>query len=240
MQCTKLRDFLVWYENGEEFHSLKREIFTEHIYSFESLSNSPIIVDVGAHIGISTLYFKMLYPRAHILAIEPFEENFKILKKNVESNRLTDVSLFQFAVGLENTLRDFYVDETSTKWHSTGSFIPHAWNNQQQTKQTLVEVRRLSQLLPKKVDLLKLDVEGAEEEVLEELGIGVQRIKKIIFEFHPAYGKTPEKLERLFSKNGFEVVFWQKGRQVDWQKVKGLLVGEASAKSKGIHLGGTI
>lgn len=227
MKETTLRNFRVLYENGEEFHRLKREIFANHIYYFESDSVRPIIVDVGAHIGLSTLYFKTLYPQANIIAIEPLQENFRLLEKNIAANRLSDVAAYQFACGSRDEERDFYIDETDERWFSSASFLPRAWNNQQQTRKISVAVRRLSQYLPGTVDLLKMDVEGAEEEILTELDETLRSIKRIIFEFHPAYGKNPQKIEHLLNVKGFGLRFTQNDKEVSWQKAKGLLIGEA-------------
>ena len=66
MQSARLRKFQVWYENSKEYDSLKREIFGEDIYYVELKNKSPLIIDVGAHIGLSTLYYKMLFPKPKI------------------------------------------------------------------------------------------------------------------------------------------------------------------------------
>jgi FkbM family methyltransferase len=227
MQQTTLRNFQVWYENGEEFHRLKREIFTQHNYFFESATDSPIIVDVGAHIGLATLYFKSIYPQAIITAIEPLWENFNLLSRNILDNRLVGVEAHQFACGKEDGERDFFIDETDERWYSSASFLPHAWNNQQQTKKITITVRKLSSMLPPHVDLLKIDAEGAEEEILLELGDKLRQVKRVIFEFHPAYGKNPQKIEQLLQTKGFWVRFMQNDKEVSWKRAKGLLIGEA-------------
>lgn len=230
MQSTKLRDFEIWFENGEEFHRIKREVFGDHIYMVEFDEPDPLIVDVGAHIGVTVLYYKMIYPKAKLLAIEPNPENARLLRKNIEVNRLTDVDVLEVAVGVENGWIDLHVDMSGDEWYSTSSVYPGAWNNQQRTKRMSVVQKKLSQLLPGKVDLLKMDIEGAEEDVLFELNPKPSHIPHILFEFHPAFKRTPQKLEKMLERNGYALSFYQNNREIDWRKVKGLVMVEAVGK----------
>ena len=71
MHQTKLAPFVVSYQNGQEFHHLKKEIWTEHLYYTEIDSVMPRIIDAGAHIGLASLYFAKTYPTAKILSLEP-------------------------------------------------------------------------------------------------------------------------------------------------------------------------
>ena len=81
MQSTRLGKYEIWYENSDEFYELKKEIFSENCYYIELEKEDPYIIDLGAHIGMSVVYFKMLFPKAKILAFEPVPYNFEILKK---------------------------------------------------------------------------------------------------------------------------------------------------------------
>jgi predicted O-methyltransferase YrrM len=57
------------------------------IYRFNSLITKPLILDCGANVGVSVLYFKRLYPDAEIIAFEPDEDVFAILKQNYEESK---------------------------------------------------------------------------------------------------------------------------------------------------------
>ena len=63
-------------------HSLE-EIFEEEVYRFQTENKTPLIIDCGANIGLSVLYFRRLFPNAKIIAFEPDEGIFKILQKNM-------------------------------------------------------------------------------------------------------------------------------------------------------------
>jgi FkbM family methyltransferase len=226
LQSARIRKFRAWYENSKEYHSLRREIFGENIYYVEPRNKSPLIIDVGAHIGLSVLYFKMLMPKSKILAIEPYADNAKILRKNVELNKLEDVEVLEVAVGKEEGEGSLFID-IDNEWLSSSSFLRGGWNNKQKNREIKVKVVRLGELIKTKVDLLKLDVEGAEEEVLLSLGDKLKMIEHILFEYHPQKNKNPEKIRGNLLNYGFKLKFFKNGKEVDWRKAKGLLIGEA-------------
>lgn len=231
MQSSVLRKFQVWHENSKEYHSLRREIFGENIYYVDLENKSPVIIDVGAHIGLSMLYFKMLYPSSKVVAIEPHPNIVKILRKNVEMNRLENVEVVEAAVGKREEERSFFID-IDDEWLSSSSFFRGAWNNTQKNREIKVNVVKLGDLIKTKVDLLKLDVEGAEEEVLLSLGNKLSMVEHILFEYHPTKNKTPEKIIGNLLNYGFKTTFTKKGREVDWRKTKGLMIVEAKRSSK--------
>src|SRR6266540_416966 len=65
------------------FLDMYEDIFKEQTYRFQTSHLSPYIIDGGANIGLSTLYFKELYPNSHITAFEADEQIFDVLKRNV-------------------------------------------------------------------------------------------------------------------------------------------------------------
>jgi len=82
------------------------EIFKEEIYKFTSESPTPYIIDCGANIGLSVLYFKRLFPDSEIVAFEPDEKIFKILERN--TNSLENVTIVKKAVWTEETTLEFF------------------------------------------------------------------------------------------------------------------------------------
>ncbi|SHL96074.1 FkbM family methyltransferase [Chitinophaga sp. CF418] len=67
-------------------------------YRFKADTDAPYIIDCGANIGLSILYFKWLYPKAKVLAFEPDGDNLVILQKNVESYGMNDINVQQQVV----------------------------------------------------------------------------------------------------------------------------------------------
>ena len=93
--------FILNYIRPYEVIKTYKEIFTEEIYKFSGANNSGIILDCGANIGISTLYFAINYPNYTVYAFEPDKIIFKLLSKNVQDNQLTNVILNNEAVWTE-------------------------------------------------------------------------------------------------------------------------------------------
>ena len=187
------------YKNQPEFFHGIEEIFLNEIYqtNFGEVQ-APYIIDCGANIGLSVIYFKTTYPKAQILAFEPDAFNFELLSKNVASMKLTGVTLKDQAVWIKaDTLQ--FVSEGSV------SSQLQSLNNSVSTNTTMVTAVRLKELLTEKVHLLKLDIEGAEYEVMKDIEDKLYLIDNIFLEYHGTF-KENEKLEellRIVRKNKF-------------------------------------
>lgn len=207
MDSQRLDPYTVYYHNREEFVEIRRETFSHHIYFFEPETDAPVIIDAGAHIGMATLYFKKLYPAAKIWAVEPHPVNFELLQKNVTENRLTDVTCIQAALHRTSGNTTLHAD-TEFDWFSTVSKHAKAWNGQQKTQDIKVPALMLSQLLTtigQPIDLLKMDIEGAEFDVLQSVAGKLDQIKHIICEFHPRKDNVRDEFTTFLEKRGFEI-----------------------------------
>lgn len=166
------------------FHTSFNEVFVDGEYFFHADTARPCIVDCGSNIGLTVLYFKHLYPGAEVLAIEPQPDVFAVLKENVESNHLTGVSLVNSAVGKCASTAKLYSDATNPGDLRATISPEIADTRGQPLKEVMVSSQRLSQLLPARVDLLKMDIEGAELEVLEDLAPCFSRVAQLFVELH--------------------------------------------------------
>lgn len=137
-----------------------------------------VIVDAGAYIGVSTVALAEAFPDARILAIEPDAENFRLLVCN--TRHLPNVIALPCALG--GTSRTAVLGDRGTgAWGYSLIGTPMASRGQ-------VHVTTLPELLqqqgPAGVDLLKLDIEGAEAEVLENAQAWMPRIRVLVAELH--------------------------------------------------------
>lgn len=175
------------------------EIFCGNIYSFKTGNPSPIIFDCGANIGLSIIYFKKLYPLAKITAFEPDPAIFSTLEYNVRSFGFNDVKLINAAVWKKETKLSFF-SEGSLAGSSELDFSG-AGNLQS------VQAIRLKDILAtgKEIDFLKIDIEGAENEVLFDIADELKNVRKVFIEYHSIAG-NPQKLGgilQLISNAGF-------------------------------------
>jgi FkbM family methyltransferase len=171
-----------------------KEIFAEESYFFESDSDHPIILDVGANIGVSVLWFKRRYPSSIIYAIEADPAIFDILKKNV--GHLPDVHLYQKAAWISNEVLSFQADGADGGTLITDN---EAKNEVQgiRLKDFICEFQR--------IDFLKIDIEGAESDVLHDCCDVLQHVDNIFIEYH-SFNKKPQSFDEILcilTKNGF-------------------------------------
>jgi FkbM family methyltransferase len=138
-----------------------------------------VIVDCGANIGITSLFLAARYPRATILSVEPDAENFALLKANV-----ADVSrIVPIRACLTGTPQGRV---RFTSGHAAwGNHISADGDGVWVPAITIDELCRQNRI--DKIDLLKLDIEGAEEQVLES-GTFLARTNHMIVELHGHYG----------------------------------------------------
>lgn len=177
-----LNGIKIHYHNGPElFHSLV-EIFVEDIYDISFSHPRPYILDCGANIGLASIYLKRKYPEAIIVAFEPDANNFGLLSKNINQMNWKDIEIRQEAIWKEDCLLDFSSDGT------LGSKIATSAPTQTGNTQAI----RLKNLLNRKIDFLKLDIEGAETEVLRDCASELSCIEHLFIEFHGHFNKMQE------------------------------------------------
>lgn len=170
----------VHYRRPYELLHTYTEIFTRGIYRFKAGTESPLIIDCGANIGMSVLNFKTQYPKSRVIAFEPDKGNFALLEKNVASNALPFVSIHQSAVWTANGTLSF---------SSEGSEASHVTADGSGSQ--VVTSVRLADLLAaeEKVDFLKIDIEGAEWPVIQDCAFVLSKVQHLFLEYH---GKTSE------------------------------------------------
>lgn len=195
----KFQNFQIYYDNENSVRQTLREVFDNGHYRFETSSEPPVIIDAGSNIGISVLFFKRQHPHAKIICFEPDPNAFSILKLNIEVNQLKDIQLINAALSANEGLVDFYGQIHGKETDARGSSIIDIWGRQRTGSSKLkVKSVKLSSYIHSKIDFLKLDIEGAEEEVLKELGDKLSYVKAMALEFHESeLIKSVNSLERV-------------------------------------------
>ena len=168
--------------NWKSAEFLIKDIYIGLPYMFGNKKMSTIF-DVGANCGFATLFFKSLYPASQIFAIEPQKRESTFLCEAISKNNIQNVQVLTAAVGDFEGNMELSVCSESTVL-SSFTAERSGFENSETT-----QVVRLSRILPlTQIDLLKLDVEGAEGAVLRDLSksecLTPKRIKNIIMEYH--------------------------------------------------------
>lgn len=172
---TKFLDHPIKIVDNASYMSLKNELFGKQIYRFNCDSEQPCIVDCGANIGMSIIYFKQLFPGAEITGFEPDKKIFQVLKYNVESFQLSKVTLIEKAC---------WNEETTLRFYSEGADAGRTATDGDNGNITEVKTIRLRNFLNRKVNFLKIDIEGAELNVLKDCSDLLINVENIFVEYH--------------------------------------------------------
>ena len=158
-----------------------------------------LLPDGGANIGLSTIYFKSLFPKSKIVAFEPDIKIFKILKENVESFGLKDVDLVNKGLWKENTKLAF-----NSEGADAGAINMDSHKSKSSNK---IKVVDLKPYLNQRVEFLKLDIEGSETIVLKAIESSLHNVEKIFVEYHSYIGQeqTLNEIIEILKKNNFRL-----------------------------------
>ncbi len=187
---TKIDGIKFHYHDGLSFYETYKEIFIRGIYDFNTTNLKPIIIDGGANMGLSVLFFAKKYPKATIYAFEPEEKIFNILQKNTIAFNLKNVVLHQKALWINNNDLTFYTDG------GMGGSVTNVYQNQ---TPTIVKTEILRDFLNQPIDFLKLDIEGAEFEVVSHCEDLLKNISNVFIEYH-SYVKKEQQLGEMLNK----------------------------------------
>lgn len=161
-----------------------RQVFFDREYDFEVNSPPDFIVDAGANVGMSAIHFANRFPEAKIIAIEAEGRNFELLKENIKA--YSNVTAIHAALWNANEIISL-VDPGLGEWGfiTRNSDERSAENDkglhavQGITMDKLIEDYDLG-----RIDILKMDIEGAEKEVFANSSSWIGRVDSLVVELH--------------------------------------------------------
>lgn len=210
-------------KDGLEF--IVRPILNDHITLFENYfyadyfkplkkitnnNSNLIIIDIGGHIG--TFSIPVSYKSKQVYVFEPSKSNYQILTKNIQLNNRQNIKTINAAIDTKTSRKYLYFSTTNA---GGNSFYNVRKNNQQKKEiiKTLTLESQLKKYKINKIDLIKIDCEGAEFPILLNLKKSTyQKIHSIIIEYHNHLSTQYNHLDliKILKLNRFKVKILKK------------------------------
>ncbi|WP_315852995.1 FkbM family methyltransferase [Candidatus Laterigemmans baculatus] len=174
--------------DAREFAHMFRCVFVNRSYEFRCDRQDPRIIDCGANLGVTVHFWKCLFPQARVTAFEPDPAICRMLRENCSG--LNSVEVIEAAV---------WNEDGQLLFKSQGGVGGHLRGLTESTTQggeLGVRAVRLRDLLGEPVDLLKIDIEGAEIDVLHDCAERLVNVDRLFVEYH-AFVDRPQRLAEL-------------------------------------------
>ncbi|MCP5039746.1 MAG: FkbM family methyltransferase [bacterium] len=188
---------------GSRLPELLYQVLVAERYAFTAATEAPRILDCGSQAGLATFGWKRLYPNARITTVEPAPALRQAARANLKSMGHDDIEHLAHAISPERTSLPFLLGSDGRG----GKLIPVAASEPVSGKCINVRARPLSDLLRDPVDLLKLDIAGAEAGVLENAEAELANVRQLFVEVHDCGDDFGARIARLFAvlkRSGFE------------------------------------
>ncbi len=192
----KIAGYIWHFESYDDFFANFFEIFINLEYYNPAMQSPDYILDLGGYIGLSTLFFTILYKAPKIDVYEPNKETFAYLAKNIEANGLSNVTPHNIGFGEKAEEVTFYTNPNSKTCMGDSiynTFIPH--HDRIDTITTL----DAGTYDYSPYSLLKIDIEGCESFVFNALRKNMFSINAIVFEYHHFFDKARNSLTEILS-----------------------------------------
>lgn len=182
------------------------DIFINNTYKLESkeFNAGDVIIDVGGHIGCTSLFLSELNKKGKIFIIEPESANFHLLQENIKLNNKTgSIFPYNLAIGKTNGYIKLYLSHNN----AGHTFLLKSSEIEEKTQK--VKMTTLQDFVDshgiKKIALLKLDCERAEYDILETSLLVLKKVENIVLEYHDLDEKRNSSyLIQLLRDNGFK------------------------------------
>ena len=172
-----------------------------YVYKFDNFSfeEGDIVIDIGANVGIVSIYLAKRFPFIKIYAFEPVKENYNNLIKNIKLNDINEGQIIAENVAITKDGRNVMIDKPITNSGASNIYGIHD-HDCEYNKEYNINSVTLDSIFSKynieKCKLLKIDCEGSEYEILYNLSENnIKKCDNMIAEFH---GKT-EEIEKLYA-----------------------------------------
>ena len=189
---------------------LKYKLWDRELIRFikKTVKKNMVVVDIGANIGVYTLYFSKLVGKGgSVYSIEADKDNYNLLVGNITLNRCNNVLSYCTAIYKKNTEKKFSVN----KIHKGDHRLIEGTNSSDDDGLVSVKCSTLDYVLAEveqKIDLIKIDIQGGEIDALEGM---IKLLKKfpqimIIMEYDSTYmAGNKERFKNICISNKFQI-----------------------------------
>ncbi len=185
------------------FESFETSVFAQ------ALEPGMTVLDIGAHIGYyALLAATKVGPNGRVIAYEPEPSNFALLSKNISVNNLKNVTPVNAAAADKAGTREFFIEKYNKGHHSFGKTGTAARSIKVRTE---IPDDTLKAKGIQKIDVIKIDIEGAEPIALRGLANTIAENPDILIftEFYPRsmtrLGESPDAFLKGFTAHGFRI-----------------------------------
>ena len=173
----KIAGFKINVPDALSFIWQYKEIFVDQSYKFNPKSSEAIIIDCGSNIGLSALYYHQQYPNAKVYCIEADANIANILRENLNANNC-NAEIIAKAAWVHNDGVSFSSEGSDSGSIGAGDInIPSIDLNQ-----------FLNQF--SEIDFLKIDIEGAENNVIPHCAETLKKVNTLFLEYHSSYSES--------------------------------------------------
>lgn len=206
----KLRDNVVFIVNDtipKAYLSMLVETWVNNDYTpkgFEIQSND-IVIDIGANSGFFSIFAAKKANKGRVISFEPVPYLIKKIEENIKENKISNITLEQIAISNTNSSSEFYISNTHSGCHS---LFKRDNLDKKITVKTMTLENYCSVNNIGKINLLKLDCEGAEYDIFNSLSESFlkKNVEKISMEYHDVINSEKhERIVDLLIKNNFKV-----------------------------------
>jgi len=172
-----------------------KDVIDSKEYEFTATKEPRTIIDAGANIGLTSVFFANKYPNAKIIAIEPDESNIKILEMNIKPYKnihlikgalwdsVGEIDLLDAGLGNWGFMVGNEKDTNGIKLPATSKY-----------KTKTITIEKICELYElDEIDILKIDIEGSEKEVFNNSSQWINKVNLIVVELHERMKKGCDK-----------------------------------------------
>lgn len=156
------------------------QVFVRNYYAFDIDLKPEIIIDCGANIGLTSIYYSNKYPKAKIIAIEPEKSNYNMMVRN--TCNYPNIICLQKGIWKKSCMLEI-IDENVPNWEFMVRESSNTTGISAISIPDLIKEFKISC-----IDILKIDIEGSEKEVFESnIDSWLPFVKVLIIELHDRY-----------------------------------------------------